>query len=476
MKDAAVVILAAGQGKRMKSSRPKVLHEAAGQPLVAFPLRLAASLGCARTVLVVGHGREAVEQTVRARFEEQDIAFAHQLEQKGTGHAVMSALGALKGHAGPVLVLSGDVPLLEKKTIIALRRAYDRAGSRVAFVTFVADDPTGYGRVIREGDRVTAIREHRDCDASQRLNDEVNAGIYLIDGAYLRRAVKKLGQDNSQGEIYLTDLVEMASARSEVVVVEAPEHEVTGVNDRVDLANVEAYLQEKILVDLMRSGVTIRQPHTVSVDLGVKIGRDTELGPGVQLRGDCKIGSGCAIETGSVITDSSLARGCVVRAYSVLDGASVGEGAEVGPMARLRPGAILAKRSKVGNFVELKNTFLGEGSKANHLAYLGDGTIGKGVNVGAGTIFCNYDGFMKYRTVLEDGVFIGSDSQIVAPVTVGKDAYVASGSTITKDVPADALAISRAKQENKLKVAAMLRRTLAAKKARLAKAGKEEGK
>jgi len=474
MTDIAVVILAAGQGKRMKSARPKVLHEAAGLPLVAYPLRLARRLKASRTVVVVGHGRDEVRETISGRLGEVDVAFAVQEEQRGTGHAVMSALGALRGHKGPVLVISGDVPLLEKKTVDRLRKAYERAGSKIAFVSFFAEDPSGYGRVLRDGDGVAAIREHRDCSTGERNIDEVNAGVYLIDFAYLRRAVRNLSADNSQGELYLTDLIEDAARRGDVPVVEAPEDEVTGVNDRVDLANVEAFLNDAILVGLMRAGVTIRQPHTVCVDAGVKVGADTEIGPGVQIRGDSRIGKGCAIEAGAVIVDSQVDAGAAVRAYSVLEKARVGQGAEVGPMARLRPGTILGKGSKVGNFVELKNTVLGPGSKANHLAYLGDGIIGENVNVGAGTIFCNYDGFMKHPTVLEDGVFIGSDSQLVAPVTIGKGAYVASGSTITKNVPADALAISRSKQDNKLKVAAMLRKTLQAKKRRAAEAKKRE--
>ncbi|MBW2277267.1 MAG: bifunctional UDP-N-acetylglucosamine diphosphorylase/glucosamine-1-phosphate N-acetyltransferase GlmU [Deltaproteobacteria bacterium] len=474
MTEMAAVILAAGEGKRMKSSRPKLLHRVAGRPLLWFPLDLAQRLDCARTVIVVGHGREQVTAAAQGMPGGDRLIFTVQQQQRGTGDAVIAALPALKGHAGPVLILSGDVPLIEKRSITRLRRAYERTGGPLAFLTFRPADLTGYGRVIRDGDRPLAIREDRDCNRDEKRIAEVNAGIYLIDVRFLRRAVKQLQTNNAQGELYLTDLVQHAAARKEVAAIEASAEEVGGVNDRVDLARIEAVLRARTALRLMRAGVTFRQPGTVHVDLGVTVGADTELGPGVQLLGSTNIGRGCAIETGAVIVDSTVKDGAAVHAYSVVEQAVVGREAEVGPLGRLRPGAVLKRGAKVGNFVELKNTVLGAGSKANHLAYLGDGDVGERVNVGAGTIFCNYDGFMKHRTVLEDEVFIGSDSQLVAPVTVGRAAYVASGSTITKDVPADALAIARAKQENKPKVGAMLRKTLAAKKKRALAAKKDE--
>jgi len=468
MSEMAAVILAAGEGKRMRSSRPKLLHRVCGRPLLWFPLDLAQRLGCSRTVVVVGHGREQVVAAARGMPGGERLAFAVQERQRGTGDAVIAALPALKGHTGTVLILSGDVPLIEKRSIARLRRAYARAGGPLAFLTFHPADLTGYGRVIRDGGRPVAIREDRDCDRDEKRIEEANAGIYLVDVKFLRRAVKRLGTDNAQGELYLTDLVELAAARARVAAVEASAEEVGGVNDRVDLARIEAALRTRTVLGLMRAGVTVRQPGTVHVDLDVSVGADSEIGPGAQLLGRTRIGRGCAIGTGAVILDSTVEDGGAVHAYSVVERAQVGVGAQVGPLGRLRPGAVLGRGAKVGNFVEVKNTVLGAGSKANHLAYLGDGDIGERVNVGAGTIFCNYDGFTKHRTVLEDDVFIGSDSQLVAPVTVGRAAYVASGSTVTKDVPADALAIARAKQENKLKVGAMLRKTLAAKKKKLA--------
>lgn len=479
MKNAAVVILAAGQGKRMKSAAPKVLHRVAGRPLVAFPLALARSLGAERIVLVIGHGRDEVRAAVEALPGGGDVRFAVQAEQRGTGDAVKAALPALRGHDGPVLILSGDVPLLERSSVEALFRAYAKAQAEIAFIGFVPADPSGYGRVLRAQDgAVVGIREHRDCSRTERRVGEVNSGIYAVDAGFLRRGVRRLAADNDQGELYVTDLVALAARRGAVPVVEAPPDEVCGVNDRLDLARIEALLLARATRALLLSGVTMRRPGTIRVDLDARVAADVELGAGVELRGATEVGAGCRIDTGSIITDSKIAAGAVVHAYSVLEGAVVGPGAIVGPFARLRPGAALAEGVHVGNFVEVKNTRLGRGSKANHLAYLGDGDVGAGVNVGAGTIFCNYDGFSKHRTVLEDGVFIGSDSQLVAPVRVGEGAYVASGSTITKDVPKDALAIARGKQVNKEKVAPALRAMLLAKKRRAEaeKAGRKGGR
>ena len=466
MEKMASVILAAGLGTRMKSTQPKVLHRVSGRPLVSFPVELSSQLGCDPTVVVVGHGSEHVEAAARALPCGPSLSFAVQEHQLGTGHAVMAALPKLRGHKGPVLILSGDVPLLDKASVNKLRKAYDKSGGTLAFCTFFPEDTTGYGRVIRDRGAVVAIREHRDCSPEEKKIAEVNAGIYMVDISFLRRAIKGLKDDNSQGEFYLTDLVE-ATARTGVAAgVTVPAEAVRGINDRVALAEIEELLDERTNLALMRAGVTIRKWKTVHVDLSVKVGRDTELGAGVQLLGKTVIGKGCTVEAGAIIKDSTIENDVVIKAYSVIEEATVKSGAQIGPMGRLRPGAVICKDAKVGNFVEIKNTVLGPGSKANHLAYLGDGIIGERVNVGAGTIFCNYDGFQKHVTVLEDDVFIGSDSQLVAPVTVGKRAYVASGSTVTKDVPEDALAIARAKQENKMGVAAALRRALAAAKRR----------
>jgi bifunctional UDP-N-acetylglucosamine pyrophosphorylase / glucosamine-1-phosphate N-acetyltransferase len=467
MEKMAAIILAAGQGTRMKSAKPKVLHRVAGKPLITFPCELAQRLGVESIVVVVGHGRQEVEATARESIDGVDVAFALQAEQKGTGHAVLCALPRLRGHKGPVLILSGDVPLLDKPSISRMKKAYNKTGGPMAFLSFTPEDAAEYGRVIRDsGGRPVAIREFRDCSVQEKKIGEVNSGIYLIDMGFLRQSVKRLESNNSQKEFYLTDLLAMAAKKHEVAVAPVAAEVVNGVNDRIDLARIERVLQKKTNQGLMRGGVTMPAPDTVYVDLSVKVGADTEIGPSVQLRGSTKIGRGCRIEAGAVITDSTIKDGAQIKAYSVLEEAIVGPQCSVGPMGRLRPGTVLEKGAKVGNFVELKKTRLGPGSKASHLAYLGDGEIGRDVNVGAGTIFCNYDGFSKHKTVLCDDVFIGSDSQIVAPVTVGKGAYVASGSTITRDVPADDLAISRAKQENKKGVAAVMKRRLKALKER----------
>jgi bifunctional UDP-N-acetylglucosamine pyrophosphorylase/glucosamine-1-phosphate N-acetyltransferase len=359
----------------------------------------------------------------------------------------MQALPELKGHGGPVLVLSGDVPLLERASVAALFKAFARAGGGIAFIEFEPADPTGYGRVIRdEKGAAIAIREDRDCSRAEKRIREVNSGIYAIDAAFLRRGVKKLSADNEQGELYLTDLVALAAKGKGTAVVAAPPDEVCGVNDRVDLARVEAIVLARRTLALMRDGVTIRRPGTVQVDLDVRVGTDVELGAGVELRGATEIGDGCRIGTGSVIVDSKIAAGAAIHAYSVLEGATVGPGAVVGPFARLRPGAQLGPEVHIGNFVEVKNSTLAAGAKANHLAYLGDATVGERVNYGAGSITANYDGANKHRTVIEDDVHVGSNCVLVAPVTLGAGGTVAGGSTITKDTPPGALTVARGKQ------------------------------
>ncbi len=476
MEKMAAVIMAAGKGTRMKSDLPKVLHRVMGKSLICYPTQLALGLKCERVVLVVGHGRDEVEAAVRDIKGADRVAFALQEQQLGTGHAVMCGMKALKGTKGPVLILSGDVPLLDKASIDKLKKAFVKSGGRVAFLTFSPEDPAQYGRVLREKGDPVAIREYRDCSRAERQVGEVNAGIYLVDPVFLKKAIKNIGTNNDQGEFYLTDLVEQAAKLGKVGGVEVSPEVVQGINDRADLAAVEETLSMRINEAHMKAGVTIQNPRSVRIETDVKVGADTVIGAGVSLLGSTRIGKGVTVETGAVITDSKVADRAVIKAYCVLESAKVGSEAEIGPMGRLRPGADIRKKAKVGNFVELKKTILGEGSKASHLSYLGDGEIGAGVNIGAGTIFCNYDGFQKHKTVLEDDVFIGSDSQLVAPVTVGKGAYVASGSTVTKDVPKDALAVSRVKQENKLGVAAALKRRLMAlkKKALEAKSKKDK--
>ncbi|MBN2526505.1 MAG: bifunctional UDP-N-acetylglucosamine diphosphorylase/glucosamine-1-phosphate N-acetyltransferase GlmU [Deltaproteobacteria bacterium] len=470
-------MLAAGKGTRMKSERAKVLQEVCGLPLVAYPLGLAATLRSKSTVVVVGHQREAVEQTVNRFKGKQSVEFAHQREQLGTGHAVMTGMKPLKSHEGPVFILSGDVPLLRKRTLNQLKKAYEKKGGPLAFVTFTTPEPGGYGRVIRsENNSPVAIREFRDCSESEKKICEVNAGIYLIDAGFLRRATRNLKSDNAQGEFYLTDLIEMAAATHDVATVDAPMAEVSGANDRFDLVMVEHTLRQEIRSKWLAAGVSIQSPETVHIDTDCKIGSDTWIGAAAHLQGSTTVGKGCIIEPGAIIRDSQIADNVVIKAYSVLENAKVDSDATVGPMGRLRPGSHLKKGAHVGNWVELKNTVLGEGSKANHLTYLGDGEIGKGVNIGAGCIFCNYDGFLKHKTIIEDNVFVGSDSQMVAPVIIRKGAYVATGTTVTGEVPANAMAISRGRQINRNGLALKIRKRLKeAKKELQKKRGTESG-
>jgi bifunctional UDP-N-acetylglucosamine pyrophosphorylase/glucosamine-1-phosphate N-acetyltransferase len=439
----AAVVLAAGKGTRMKSGRAKVLHEMAGRPLAFFPIRSALALDASPVVVVVGYQAQSVEEAIGRQFAGAPIRFALQAEQLGTGHAVLCAEDALRGFDGSVLVLAADVPLLRTQTLQRLVAA--RQGADVALLTCRATDPKGYGRVVRGPDgAVQRIVEEKDASPEERKIAEVNASVYLADARFLFSALHGLGRNNAQGEYYLTDIV----ARGRAVAVEAEENEVAGVNDRAQLARSASQLRERRNAQLMKEGVTLVDPAVTYVDEGVEVGADTVLEPLVSLRGKTRIGRGVQVGQGCVIVDSEIADGARILPYSHIEGARVGPDAVVGPFARLRPGAQLAEQAHVGNFVELKKTVLGRGSKANHLTYLGDAVIGEGCNIGAGTITCNYDGRDKHVTTIEDGSFIGSDTQLVAPVTVHKGAYVGSGTTVREDVPPGALAVSAGKQRN----------------------------
>jgi bifunctional UDP-N-acetylglucosamine pyrophosphorylase/glucosamine-1-phosphate N-acetyltransferase len=450
------IVLAAGKGTRMRSEIPKVLHRALGRPLVHYPIEAALGLGVDGVVVVVGHGADAVRRAVEDRFGPV-VRTAVQAEQRGTGHAVQQALPALRSAVGRqnldgvrVVILYGDVPLVRPRTLAALADAYAEAGGPLALVTFAPDDPHGYGRVVRKGKgagRIKRIVEEKDATAKQRALRECNAGIYLCDGPFLESALATLSSDNAQGELYLTDLVERAAEAGTVGATATEPDEVLGVNDRVDLARVERLLGERRLGELMRAGVTLRDPRSIVVEPEVVVDPDVEIAAGCQLRGQTRIGKGTRLDVGTVITDSIVGENVTVKPYSVVSESRVGDGAIIGPFAHLRPGTVLGPRVHIGNFVETKKALLGEGSKANHLSYLGDAQIGAGVNVGAGTITCNYDGVHKHTTVIEDGVFIGSDTQLVAPVRVGREAYVGAGTTVTKDVPPGALALTRAPQK-----------------------------
>jgi bifunctional UDP-N-acetylglucosamine pyrophosphorylase/glucosamine-1-phosphate N-acetyltransferase len=444
----ACVILAAGEGKRMRTRLPKVMHEVCSEPMIYYPVRLAIQRGYRPVVVVTSKAGEAVRSFLTDRFGDR-VRFALQDPPRGTGHAVMSARKALKGHRGKLVILYGDVPLLQAQDLSALERS--GRNSAVAFLTCVLSDPTGYGRVIRdEQGRAVRIVEQTDAGASQRRIREINAGIYLVRAPDVFSALKDVRSRNKQGEYYLTDLVELARRKGQVVraVVRKGSRELLGVNDRKELAEAHRKMSRRLIDRLLEKGVTVVDPQRTYLGPEVRVGKDTVIFPDCIIHKRVQIGSGCRIGPGAVIQDARIESGAEIRAYSVLEDCRVGPGALVGPFARLRPGTVLSADARVGNFVEVKKTKVGKGSKANHLTYLGDTTIGAGVNVGAGTITCNYDGVNKYPTVIEDGVFIGSDTQLVAPVKVGKNAIIGAGTTVTKNVPEDSLAVSRVPQRN----------------------------
>lgn len=449
-KNLAAIVLCAGKGTRMKSARAKVLHPLLGHPLCYYPLRRAAETGADPVVAVVGHQAEEARQQVTAHLPDTPLAFALQKEQLGTAHAVLCARDALKGFDGQIFILYGDVPLVRTATLKALVRAKRARKAPLAFITTEQADPTGYGRVVRDGGQAVAIVEHKDCTKDQLAIREVNAGLYLVDASFLWSALGRVGSKNAQHERYLTDLVALAhKAGKPVATVSAPAEEVAGVNDRVELARSAAQMRRRINEAHMKAGVSIEVPETTWIEETVRIGQDATISAGAQLTGTTRLGREARVGVGCVIEDSTVADGAQIKHYSLLEEAKVGRGAIVGPFARLRPGTELAENVHVGNFVETKKAKIAKGSKANHLTYLGDCEIGAGVNVGAGTITCNYDGVNKHKTTLGDGVFVGSDSQFVAPVSVGKGAYIGAGSTITDDVPPHSLAIARSRQVTK---------------------------
>ncbi|MCP3102008.1 bifunctional UDP-N-acetylglucosamine diphosphorylase/glucosamine-1-phosphate N-acetyltransferase GlmU [Myxococcus sp. K15C18031901] len=460
----SAVVLCAGKGTRMKSEKAKVLHAILGKPLCAYPLKRALELGASLVVPVVGHQAESVEKSVRGHFPGAPLRFALQKEQRGTADAVRAAEESLKGFSGRVLILYGDVPLLRRETLEALLAAHDRAGGKLALVSTVLEDPTGYGRILREGGKVVRVVEQKDATPEQRAIRECNAGIYSVDADFLWKALAQIKPNNAQGEYYLTDLVELAAREGPVGTVEGDATETAGVNDRVELAARAKVLQRRINQAHMRAGVTLVDPDTTFIDEDVVVGADTEVGPGVVLSTGTVVGRNVVIGPGCVVTASTVADGTTLKPYSVLEEARVGERNIIGPFSRLRPGTELAEDVHLGNFVETKKAQIGKGSKANHLTYLGDAKVGAGCNIGAGTITCNYDGVNKSLTELGDGVFIGSDTQLVAPVTVGDGAYVGAGTTVTKNVPPGSLAVSRAPQVTK-------EGWVAAKKARRAAKG-----
>ncbi len=442
-----VVILAAGKGTRMKSARPKVLHRVAGQPMIEHVLECAAAINPASTIVVIGHQANALT-TALARHH--NLTYVVQEPQLGTAHALLTTESALAGATGVLVLLSGDAPLLTADTLKTLVDRHRSSGAAATVVTAVIDHPHGYGRIVRSGQQIAKIVEEKDASAGERKIGEINSGIYAFSLDGLFDAVRGIAAENAQREYYLPDLVAIYRQRGsivETVTVSNPD-EIRGINSRTELAAVSRIVRDKKTAELMASGVTIEDPATAYVDTSVTIGTDTILHPGVSLEGQTRIGAGCEIHSGARIVDSHIGDRVTILNHCVITNATIADDVSIGPFAHLRNHADVRAKAKVGNFVELKKTVLGAGSKAGHLAYLGDATIGVGVNIGAGTITCNYDGVNKNQTVIEDGAFVGSDSQLVAPVTIGKGAYVGSGSTIRTSVPPGALAVSTAKQRN----------------------------
>ena len=449
MDHTAAIILSAGKGTRMKSGLAKVLHPLAGRPMAAWPVDAARDAGAAPIVLVVGHQAEAVTACFR---EAGDVRTAVQAEQLGTGHAVACCREALAGFNGTVLILCGDTPLLRGETLTALIRFHRTHQAAVTVLTAVLDDPAGYGRVVRdEADGLLAIVEQKDATPAQREIREINSGIYCMESGFLFEHIGTIGNANAQNEFYLTDLVAIAVAKGLTCqAMPATDcDEIMGINDRAQLAEASRILRRRINRDLMLAGVTLIDPEHTYIDHGVGIAPDTVIHPNCHIGGGTVIGSDCVIEAGAAISGCRIGNGCHIKASSVLEDAELHDDVSVGPMAHLRPGTVLHNHVKIGNFVETKKAVMGAGSKASHLTYLGDAEIGRDVNIGCGTITCNYDGVKKHRTVIGDEVFIGSDVQLVAPVTVGRNSLVAAGTTVTVDVPPDSLAIARVPQVNK---------------------------
>jgi bifunctional UDP-N-acetylglucosamine pyrophosphorylase/glucosamine-1-phosphate N-acetyltransferase len=446
-RDFAVVIMAAGKGTRLKSKRAKVLHEIAGQPLLAHVIRAARQIVPAEYIhVIVGHQAESV----RAAVASMGVKFVMQADQRGTGHAIMCAREQVAAYQN-ILVLSGDVPLILPDTIARVRDFHLAKKAAMTILTAEPPDPFGYGRVIRLGagsDRVKAIVEQKALTKSQQKAREINSGIYAFAARSLFANIDHLGTDNAHHEFYLTDMAALlVKSKATVVALKASDPgEVLGANTLAELASLDASLRMRKCNELMAAGVSIYRPETCVVDLDVEIGADTILEPFVQVLGRTRIGSDCRIRSFSVVRDSQMADNVLIRPGCIVDQSTIASGARLGPYAHLRPGSEIGEGAHVGNFVETKKTRMGRGAKANHLTYLGDSDIGAGVNVGAGTITCNYDGVNKHMTIIEEGAFIGSDSTLVAPVRIGKGAYVAAGSTITQDVPADALALGRSRQ------------------------------
>jgi bifunctional UDP-N-acetylglucosamine pyrophosphorylase / glucosamine-1-phosphate N-acetyltransferase len=440
-----IVILAAGLGTRMKSGLAKALHPLAGLPLIQHVLKAVSGVTPEKVVLVLGHQADRVKNALGS----SRVTIVLQAEQLGTGHAVQQAVDAIADSSGPVMILCADTPLLTTETLKNAVSLHAKSRAAVTLLTFRTKNPFGYGRVVRGKNGVMRIVEEKDATAAQKKIEEVNAGIYCFDPRFLLDALASLGKNNAQGEYYLTDTIELARKKKRTVaaLLCSDQDEVMGVNSRYDLSRAEAVIRQRTNRRWMSEGVTMLDPESVFIGNEVSLGRDVTLYPNVRIEGRTKIGDTCTVYPGTRIVDSVIAGQVTIKDSSLIEESEIASGAVIGPFAHLRPGATIGESAHIGNFVEVKKSAIGRGSKANHLAYIGDATVGAGVNIGAGVITCNYDGYEKHRTIIEDNVFVGSDAQFVAPVTVGEGALVAAGATITRDVPAGALAISRVPQE-----------------------------
>jgi len=444
----SVIILAAGKGTRMQSAKPKVLQTLAGKSLLAHVLDTCHQLTVDETIIVHGFGGEQVKAEITTQYAQSALTWVAQTEQLGTGHAVKVTLSDLPKD-GQSLILYGDVPLVSCQTLTALKSANTDG---MSMLTLTVDNPFGLGRIKRDNNgNIEAIVEQKDASADEQAIKEINSGIYCVDNALLHKYLPKLSNDNAQQEYYLTDIVKMAVADGIAIAAIEPEHtfEIEGVNNRQQLASLERTWQGKLVADLQEAGVQFADPSRVDIRGTLSAGQDVFVDVGVVFEGDCTLGDNVYIEAGCVIKNAHIGNACHIKPYCVIDHAKIGAGVDVGPFAHLRPESVLADQSKVGNFVEIKKSTIGQGSKVNHLSYVGDSTVGTDVNIGAGVITCNYDGANKSQTIIEDNAFIGSNASLVAPVTIGDTATVAAGSVITKDVDASALAFGRARQTQK---------------------------
>lgn len=442
------LVLAAGQGSRMRSSLPKVLHPVLDRPMVIWALRAALDAGATAATVVVGHAREQVEGAVRGQLPDAPLSFAVQEEQRGTADAVIAAQEQWGAQPEPVAILYGDVPNLPPELLSRLVSEHKSNAALLSLVSARVDNPAGYGRIKRDADgAVTGIVESKDANDEELLIDEVNVGLYVIDPSFLAQSLPKLSPNNAQGELYLTDLVEMAAAEGRChSLVADSSRELEGVNDRVQLSRAEALARAAIIEKWQREGVTVQDPSSARISADATLEQDSTLAAQVHILGNTHIGRGAYIDVGCVLRDTRVAADARLRPYTVATDSTIGERTGIGPFAHLRPDSHLGADVHIGNFVETKKTTMADGAKASHLSYLGDAEIGEGSNIGAGTITCNYDGVSKHRTEIGREVFVGSDTQLVAPVTIGDSAYIGAGSTITKDVPDGSLALSRVPQ------------------------------